>query len=248
MSISISVHASQINSADTTPLSSHEPSTDQFGQQMEAPVELSQGEPLVRKRRRTINSCAGCRKRKSRCDRGQPCSECVTNSTLDLCHYLSEVVKQHSNPVLSLWRNGSSPTPPLSTQSDISRDTLGHDSDLAARVSQLENLVRGQMSLLNQGKPQPKVEPSQIERPSGPSSLPSKCERQRLEGFIRSDKLCTVVEMSKTVAGAPFGDIGKLPGRLQGSNGRETKFMSSRHWSSLLNLASDSSFGLMKSY
>ena len=44
-------------------------------------------QPRVRRRNRIISSCLECRRRKLRCDRGQPCTNCVKASRQ--CHFIS---------------------------------------------------------------------------------------------------------------------------------------------------------------
>ena len=44
-------------------------------------------QPRVRRRNRIINSCLECRRRKLRCNKGQPCANCVKSSRQ--CHFIS---------------------------------------------------------------------------------------------------------------------------------------------------------------
>ena len=46
---------------------------------------------VTHKRRRVINSCTECRRRKVKCDRNKPCAQCVTNQSSDLCQFFDAV-------------------------------------------------------------------------------------------------------------------------------------------------------------
>jgi Fungal Zn(2)-Cys(6) binuclear cluster domain len=147
----------------------------------------AQRETPVRKRRRTINSCAGCRKRKSRCDREQPCGECVANATLEMCQYLESAVKPR-NVTASASQNALArlpvPAGPLQTRAEVlkSRELVGQDQDLATRVSQLENILRTQMSLLTQ--PQ-SATVQDIRRPTHPNTPPETGRFRFVNSFCR---------------------------------------------------------------
>jgi hypothetical protein len=147
----------------------------------------AQRETPVRKRRRTINSCAGCRKRKSRCDRGQPCSECVTNATLEMCQYLESAGKPRSVAASAL-QNALARLPaqagPVQSTAEVlqSRELVDQDQDLATRVSQLENILRTQMSLLTQ--PQ-SVTVQDIRRSTHPNTPPETGKLRFVNSFCR---------------------------------------------------------------
>ena len=51
-------------------------------------------ERIVRKRNRQPLSCKPCRSRRSRCDRGRPCSTCSERGEGDFCSYGGSVVAQ----------------------------------------------------------------------------------------------------------------------------------------------------------
>jgi hypothetical protein len=181
----------------------------------------------IRKRRRIINSCAGCRKRKSRCDRGQPCSECIANTTVDLCQYLEDAIKP---------RNSASPvsarsSEPIHTGALQSHDLASHD--LASRVTQLENLLRSQMSLL-----QPQASIPHFERTAVPATPPDTCKYSKLSKRCSLLTNRVVSGSSEKDEGSPalFQSNGRTQGFLQGKNGRGTNPLSARHWASLLYL------------
>jgi hypothetical protein len=147
----------------------------------------AQRETPVRKRRRAINSCAGCRKRKSRCDRGQPCSECVANATLEMCQYLESAAKPR-NIAVSAMQNALPRLPvqtgPLQTTAEAlqSRELVAQDQDLATRVSQLENIIRTQMSLLT--RPQAATV-QDIRQPTHPAAPPEIGKFRFVSSFCR---------------------------------------------------------------
>jgi hypothetical protein len=151
----------------------------------------AQRETPVRKRRRTINSCAGCRKRKSRCDRGQPCSECVANATLEMCQYLESAAKPR-NVAVSALPNVLAQLPaqagPSQTTAEVlqSRELVSQDQDLATRVSQLENILKTQMSLLTQ--PQPATV-QDIRQPTHPNTPPETGRFRFVTGLPVTDEI-----------------------------------------------------------
>lgn len=49
-------------------------------------------------RNRLPTSCEECRKRKRKCDRGKPCSNCVKNDTPDACLYLKDAIEIKAAP------------------------------------------------------------------------------------------------------------------------------------------------------
>jgi hypothetical protein len=147
----------------------------------------AQRETPVRKRRRTINSCAGCRKRKSRCDRGQPCSECVADATLEMCQYVESAAKPRNVAVSDLQNALArlpAPAGPVQSTAEVleSRELVDQDQDLATRVSQLENILRTQMSLLTQ--PQ-SVTVQDIRRPTHPNTPPETGKFRFVNRFCR---------------------------------------------------------------
>lgn len=71
--------------------------------------------PHRQKRSRVLLSCAPCRNSKLKCDRGQPCSQCLKKDRVDLCAYAPKPEKR--------------------------RPTKG----VAARLRRLETMVRGMM-------------------------------------------------------------------------------------------------------
>lgn len=61
------------------------------------------------RRQRAILSCATCRKRKIRCDRLTPCSQCVRSKIADSCYY--PLVSSSSTSSSSTAPRASNPTP-----------------------------------------------------------------------------------------------------------------------------------------
>lgn len=51
----------------------------------------------LKKRKRTVLSCIPCHARKQKCDRGRPCTNCVTRGVDHDCQYMSPVKKPHSD-------------------------------------------------------------------------------------------------------------------------------------------------------
>ncbi|CAG8973324.1 hypothetical protein HYALB_00000087 [Hymenoscyphus albidus] len=47
-----------------------------------------------RKRKRIVISCTECHRRKQKCDRASPCSNCITRGKQDLCHYENESARK----------------------------------------------------------------------------------------------------------------------------------------------------------
>src|SRR5271163_3915037 len=86
-------------------------------------------ERIVRKRNRQPLSCKPCRSRRSRCDRGRPCSTCSEREEGVFCSYGGSVVTQ---PVSQI-------------------DRRLHQVDLQDRLQQLESVVSKMLSSSSDG-------------------------------------------------------------------------------------------------
>lgn len=80
----------------------------------------------TRKRKRIVISCTECHRRKQKCDRAFPCSNCVARNKESVCHYENESARKQQ--LLEEKTNGSS-------QEDRAYGGIKLESDSAAQVS-----------------------------------------------------------------------------------------------------------------
>lgn len=165
----------------------------------------------TRKRRRTVNSCIGCRRRKSRCDRAQPCEECVKNA--DWCQYTDEASKTQASSrcvVAAQQRQDIDVAPNVTSLpaytaaipiSACARCTP-KELEFEARIARLEALTKGQIE-----QSPFIVEDSQLQQIERNPSHPS-----------------------------PEISITLKQNFLRGKNGKKTELISSFHWISLIRL------------
>jgi hypothetical protein len=105
-----------------------------------------------------------------------------------MCQYLESAAKPR-NVAVSALQDALARLPvqagPLQTTAEVlqSRELVGQDQDLATRVSQLENILRTQMSLLTQ--PQPATV-QDIRRPTHPTTAPETGSLSLLTAFASS--------------------------------------------------------------
>lgn len=87
-----------------------------------------QREPSTTRSRRPPLSCAPCRRRKVKCDRRQPCNQCISHNMADLCYYQDKERSRVSShlpprPVSHISNSPLSQSKPLTaaTNSDSGR-------------------------------------------------------------------------------------------------------------------------------
>lgn len=88
----------------------------------------------AQRRRRSIHSCAECRRRKVKCDNSQPCNHCVASGRPAACVYCTNIIQEPPGRLAgALVQQGSDvashPSPSASPQTDeeIARNSRGRD-------------------------------------------------------------------------------------------------------------------------
>src|SRR5579871_3787670 len=117
---------------------------------------IQTGNAIPMKRRRPVKSCLSCRSKKLKCDREQPCSQCIRTNRAEQCDYNEQAGSLgphwggnvHSHDGASIRSSGSSTAfnPHGSSNPALADDTITGNTEireLKARISRLEGVVHG---------------------------------------------------------------------------------------------------------
>ncbi|GMF81785.1 unnamed protein product [Aspergillus oryzae] len=183
--------------------------------------------PPRKKRRRQINSCSECRRRRSRCDRRLPCGECTKNKCS--CHYIDDLDtatttrKRDTSAKNVSFFSGTATSQELPLP-DTTR-LAERQEDLNARVHKLESLLNTYLPVLS------RLQSSQ-------NTTDDLRQRQSKHHQPQSFPANTSLIASPAEVPANISKIFEAEGYLRGKNGRKTEFVSSRHWTGLIYLVS----------
>ncbi|OOO06451.1 hypothetical protein OAory_01021120 [Aspergillus oryzae] len=181
--------------------------------------------PPRKKRRRQINSCSECRRRRSRCDRRLPCGECTKNKCS--CHYIDDLDtatttrKRDTSAKNVSFFSGTATSQELPLP-DTTR-LAERQEDLNARVHKLESLLNTYLPVLS------RLQSSQ-------NTTDDLRQRQSKHHQPQSFPVNTSLIASPAEVPANISKIFEAEGYLRGKNGRKTEFVSSRHWTGLIYL------------
>ncbi|KAE8130883.1 hypothetical protein BDV38DRAFT_289223 [Aspergillus pseudotamarii] len=184
------------------------------------------GAPPRKKRRRQINSCSECRRRRSRCDRRLPCGECSKNKCS--CHYIDDLDTATTTQKRDTSAKNASfpPTAPSASQElPLPNPTRLAETqeDLTARVHKLESLLNTYLPVLS------RLQSSQ-------NTADCLAHRQSPHAQPQSVPANTCIIASSADVPTKIPKIFEAEGYLRGKNGRKTEFVSNRHWTGLIYL------------
>nr|A0A089FQI6.1 RecName: Full=Pyrrolocin cluster transcription factor fsdR; AltName: Full=Pyrrolocin biosynthesis protein R [fungal sp. NRRL 50135]AIP87509.1 putative Zn2Cys6 transcription factor [fungal sp. NRRL 50135] len=173
--------------------------------------------PLSRRRDKPQLSCNACRRRKVRCDRLHPCSNCSSRGHGSSCEYAP------TTPTTGTAASTITEKPPLPGP------LHGTASNMQNRIDQLESLVLG---LMHQHQTGPSSRASPLEEPPPRPITPD--QRAASPSVTGSDRILTFApETQRDVSPTP-SDYGSI--RIQQTG---VSYVSSSHWAAILGSIAD---------